>query len=166
MCKLLIQIEYGFLTARLTSPKETNPETIRFNVESHGDEFEFVPAELWSALISATSTTLQASNIKPAEVSEIQIRCQLLVSVFWDDETLGAVRTAIGGSESHEERVARITQSDPQVAGTLAANRLVSGTLVQYLISRMTRGLDTDVPESGIQSDPKAFAGINAQIMI
>ena len=164
MHTLVIRITPSQVESSITSLEGRYSTEVGFDSKNIDDSIEVAPIDIWSALISSTKKLLIQTDLKPADVQIVRIESELEVSVFWDDETLGAVRAAIGDNNSHAQRVSAIIATDPQVAGTLAAGRLVSGTLSEYLISRMTRGLHSEVGTTEISTDATAFAGIAAVI--
>lgn len=165
MPNLEIFITAGEVSSSIDKAENETKITTSFPTHISGENLSVSPIDIWSALIASTKQTLKAADLKATEVDSLRIVCHFDISVFWDDETLGTVRDAIGSSDSHVKRVEQALETDPQLSGTLAANRLVTGTLPEYLVSRMTRGLHTVIGEIEIKTDATAFCGIAAKII-
>ena len=164
MPNLEICITEGEVFSSINSDELATKAVATFPMQNSGEDLVVSPIDIWSALISCTKQAVKDSQINLDEIHTLHIDCQLDLSVFWDDETLGTVRDAIGNSDSHIRRVERAIETDQQLAGTIAANRLVTGTLPEYLISRMTRGLHTTPGKNETKTDATAFCGIEAAI--
>lgn len=135
-----------------------------FLISQQNQVLEASATEIWSALLSGVKKVVRDAGLKSSDISLVKLGEIFAASVFWDDETLGAVRDVIFDASTHEQRVASILQSDQQVTGTLAADRLVTGELREYLLSRLTRGMYSKNSNQVFTTDAKAFAGIAAEI--
>jgi glycerol kinase len=137
---------------------------VPFQVTSHEGYFEVEPQAIWNSLTKCVKSLMRDLEISASEISMIYISSELDVTVLWDNETLGAVCPARGDATSPAQRLVLLTEHNPSVEGTRAAGRLASGSAIDYLITRMTRGLFSDASGAGIITEPSGFLGITAQI--
>ncbi len=163
MTELLIQIQPEQVCARLA--KSENNAIVPLQVTKYEDFFEVDPQAIWNAVTKCIKILLTGAKIPADRISAVEISCELDITVLWDNETLGAVCAARGDSSTPTHRLAWLIEHNPAVVGTMAAGRLNSGSAVDYLISRMTRGLFSDDSGIGMTTEPSGFLGISAQII-